>query len=107
MFLFWRNNWIFLVFFRREDDGKLYVKYEVIGKNHVSVPTHFFKVVLCETPERTLELLTFVMPNQELPEKIDLKHYLVPLETVERASGLLLFEGIPKQNLKKINGKKI
>ena len=30
--------------FRMESDGKLYVKYEVIGKNHVSVPTHFFKV---------------------------------------------------------------
>ena len=29
---------------RQEPDGKLYVKYQVIGKNQVSVPTHFFKV---------------------------------------------------------------
>ena len=85
----------------------MYVKYEVIGKSHVAVPTHFFKVVLCETPESELELLTFVMPNQQLPEKVDLKHYLLPLETVERASGLLLFDGIPKNRLKKINGKKV
>jgi len=27
---------------RQEDDGKLYVKFEVIGPNHVAVPTHFF-----------------------------------------------------------------
>ncbi|KAG7214273.1 hypothetical protein INR49_007513 [Caranx melampygus] len=29
---------------RRETDGKLYVRYQVIGRNHVAVPTHFFKV---------------------------------------------------------------
>lgn len=30
--------------YRLENDGKLYVKYQVLGKNHVAVPTHFFKV---------------------------------------------------------------
>lgn len=29
---------------RQEADGKLYVRYQVIGQNHVAVPTHFFKV---------------------------------------------------------------
>lgn len=29
---------------RLESDGNLYVKYKVIGKNNVAVPTHFFKV---------------------------------------------------------------
>ena len=32
------------MFFRQEADGKLYVRYQVIGRNHVAVPTHFFKV---------------------------------------------------------------
>lgn len=31
---------------RPEADGKLYVRYQVIGPNHVAVPTHFFKVSL-------------------------------------------------------------
>ena len=30
--------------FRQEADGKLYVRYQVLGRNHVAVPTHFFKV---------------------------------------------------------------
>lgn len=34
------------VCFRQEADGKLYVRYQVIGRNHVAVPTHFFKVSL-------------------------------------------------------------
>ena len=29
---------------RDHTSGKLFVKYEVIGRNHVSVPTHFFKI---------------------------------------------------------------
>uniref|UniRef100_A0ABI0P382 Endonuclease n=1 Tax=Bos taurus TaxID=9913 RepID=A0ABI0P382_BOVIN len=33
---------------RTEADGKSYVKYQVIGKNHVAVPTHFFKVLILE-----------------------------------------------------------
>lgn len=30
--------------FRQEADGKLYVRYQVLGRSHVAVPTHFFKV---------------------------------------------------------------
>ena len=30
---------------RTKESGKKYVKYEVIGHNLVSVPTHFFKIV--------------------------------------------------------------
>ena len=86
-------------------DGKLYVKYEVIGKNHVAVPTHFFKVVVMERDVGQYEMMSFVMPNQALGEKIDLKQYLVPLDTIERASGLLFFQKIPKNAFKKINGR--
>lgn len=32
------------IFLRQQADGKLYVQYQVIGKNHIAVPTHFFKV---------------------------------------------------------------
>lgn len=30
------------------ENGRKYVKYEVIGSNDVAVPTHFFKVILME-----------------------------------------------------------
>ncbi|XP_005092829.1 endonuclease G, mitochondrial [Aplysia californica] len=87
---------------RKEPDGKLYVKYEVIGANHVSVPTHFFKVVVIENDKGQLELLSFVMPNQPLPN-VKLHHYFMPLEMIERAAGLNFFQNIPKNTFKKIN----
>ena len=45
------------------------------------------------------------MPNQALPNDIDLKNYLVPIDSIERASGLLLFDKIPRNTFSKINGK--
>ena len=81
------------------------MKYEVIGKNNVAVPTHFFKVALVENNAGEYEMLSFVMPNKALPDKVELKNYLVPVESIERAAGFLLFSRIPKNTIKKINGK--
>ena len=82
------------------------MKYEVIGKNNVAVPTHFFKVIVCEDENNQLDLLSFVLPNQVLPEKVDLKLYLMPVESIERAAGILMFDKIPRNRFRKINGKK-
>lgn len=49
---------------RKEADGKLYVKYEVIGDKNVAVPTHYFKVIVGESANGQLEMQSFVMPNQ-------------------------------------------
>ena len=97
---------IYIVISRLEADGKLYVKYEVIGKNSVAVPTHFFKVVVIENDKGEFEMNSFVIPNQSFPENTPLKNFLVPVETIERASGFLLFDGVPKNRLRAINGKK-
>ncbi|XP_061164338.1 endonuclease G, mitochondrial-like [Saccostrea echinata] len=88
---------------RLEPDGKLYVKYEVIGKNNVSVPTHFFKVVVMENEKGEFAMNSFVIPNQIFPKNTPLKNFEVPVEEIEKAAGFLLFEGVPKHKLKKIN----
>ncbi|XP_069465291.1 endonuclease G, mitochondrial [Ambystoma mexicanum] len=82
---------------RMEADGKMYVKYQVIGKNNVAVPTHFFKIVLLEKPSGELELRPYVMPNSPVDEKIPLERFLVPIESIERASGLLFVPNIMKR----------
>ncbi|XP_067868202.1 endonuclease G, mitochondrial isoform X2 [Heterodontus francisci] len=89
---------------RAEPDGKLYVKYQVIGKNNVAVPTHIFKVVILEKHSGEIELRSYVMPNQPVVENIPLERFLVPIESIERASGLLFVSNILKRtnNLKAI-----
>ncbi|XP_019356497.2 endonuclease G, mitochondrial [Alligator mississippiensis] len=82
---------------KMEADGKMYVKYQVIGKNHVAVPTHFFKVLILEKPSGEIELRSYVMPNSPVDEKIPLERFLVPVESIERASGLLFVPNILKR----------
>lgn len=83
---------------RQEADGKLYVRYQVLGRNHVAVPTHFFKVLILEQPDgRGVELRSYVLPNEPIDDKIPLERFLVPIETIERASGLLFVPNIMKR----------
>ncbi|KAM4663732.1 endonuclease G, mitochondrial [Discoglossus pictus] len=82
---------------RKEADGKTYVRYEVIGRNNVAVPTHFFKVVVLEKFNGEIELRPYVMPNCPVDEKTPLDRFLVPIESIERASGLLFVPNIMKR----------
>lgn len=92
----------------KEADGKNYVKYEVIGPNHVAVPTHFFKIIVFEQPgnAQSLAMEAYVMPNRAIDDNTPLKAFLVPPESVERNSGLLFFDRITKDRLQLVNGKK-
>ncbi|CAL4128095.1 unnamed protein product, partial [Meganyctiphanes norvegica] len=92
---------------RYEEDGKLYVKYQVVGQNHVSVPTHYFKVVVCETENGDLEMESFVLPNKIIDNNTPLNTFHVSAEVVERSSGLLFFDKINRNRLKRINGKSV
>ncbi|XP_065104442.1 endonuclease G, mitochondrial-like [Paramisgurnus dabryanus] len=82
---------------QQEPDGKMYVKYQVLGQNHVAVPTHFFKVLILEKPGDDVELRSYVMANMPIDEKIPLERFLVPIESIERASGLLFVPNIMKR----------
>ena len=90
---------------RKEGDGKLYVKYQVLGKNHVAVPTHFFKVIVMENLKQELAMEAYVMPNEVIDDNTPLHVFLVPPETIERAAGLLFFDKISRDKLKTVNGK--
>ncbi|XP_037536738.1 endonuclease G, mitochondrial isoform X1 [Nematolebias whitei] len=83
---------------RQEGDGKLYVRYQVLGKNHVAVPTHFFKVLILEQADgRGVELRSYILPNEAIDDKVPLERFLVPIETIERASGLLFIPNIMRR----------
>ncbi|CAI5454651.1 unnamed protein product [Caenorhabditis angaria] len=87
------------------EDGKNYVKYQVIGPNNVAVPTHFFKILLTETKPGNFELESFVLPNQVIPDTAELTSFYLKLEDIEKMAGLLIFDKLPKGSIKKVNGK--
>ncbi|KAM0787211.1 hypothetical protein ACM66B_006449 [Microbotryomycetes sp. NB124-2] len=100
---------------RQHPDGKWRVTYEMIAPQNqaptIAVPTHFAKVILTSRPKRSLlhptggqtsltdpskldkeySIGAFVLPNESIPDETPLVKFEVPVEAVERASGLSLF----------------
>ena len=92
---------------RDERDGKWRVSYEVIGNPpNVAVPTHFYKIIFAEeaahSPVGSIALGAFVLPNAEIPNHKSLRDFEVPLEAVERASGLMFAEKLPAERRKRL-----
>ena len=76
---------------KMEADGKWRVSYEVIGSPpNVAVPTHFYKVIFAEDGQLggKVALGAFVLPNAVIANSKPLGDFEVPVEVVERASGL-------------------
>ncbi|KAI0876100.1 hypothetical protein GGS24DRAFT_259250 [Hypoxylon argillaceum] len=91
-------------------DNKWYVKYEVIGNPpNVAVPTHFYKVIFAEEEgpgsapgTGKVAIGAFVLPNAPIPNEKPLADFEVPIEAVERASGLEFASKLPAQRRKRL-----
>lgn len=83
-------------------DDKWRVTYEVIGlPPNVAVPTHFFKLVVGErTGSEDLAVAAFVLPNAPIDNAVALTLFQVPVEALERSSGLELLHRVPYYNKK-------
>lgn len=74
---------------RKENNGKRYMKYEVIGPNDVAVPTHFFKIVFMSPKNGEKEVKAFIVPNVAIDSKIPLERFETSLQQVEHLSGFV------------------
>jgi len=76
---------------QRTPEGKWKVEYEVVGNPpNIAVPTHFYKIILGErkTGDGSVAVAAFVLPNKVISNHTPLTTFEVPVEVVERASGL-------------------
>jgi endonuclease G len=87
----------------RAGDGKAYVTYRVIGDNMVSVPTHYFKVILIESKDESLTMEAFLLPNDpKMDKRINLDDFRVAipnLDVIERASGVIFFDRLDRSQV--------
>lgn len=66
-----------------------------IGPNRVAVPTHFYKVVLCQHPDSSREIFAFLMQNRALQGEP--KDYMVSVRDLERLTRLDFFSQLPQE----------
>jgi endonuclease G, mitochondrial len=86
-------------------DNKWYVKYEMIGSPpSVAVPTHFYKVIFAEDGRvgGNVALGAFVLPNAPISNDKPITDFEVPIEAVERASGLEFASKLPIQRRRRL-----
>ncbi|KAM3564343.1 hypothetical protein MY1884_000810 [Beauveria asiatica] len=86
-------------------DDKWYVRYEMIGSPpSVAVPTHFYKVIFAEDGKAggSVALGAFVLPNAPIDNAKPITDFEVPVEAVERASGLEFASKLPAQRRKRL-----
>ena len=90
---------------RRGADGVWRVSYEVIGSPpNVAVPTHFYKVIFAEDgrTDGDVSVGAFVLPNARIANDKPLADFEVPIQAVERASGLVFASKLPAQRKKRL-----
>ena len=90
---------------KRDVDGKWRVNYEVIGNPpNIAVPTHFYKVIFAEDGNvgGQVAIGAFVLPNAVIPNDKPLTEFEVPVEAIERASGLEFATKLPIQRRKRL-----
>jgi endonuclease G len=82
-----------------EDDpttAKGFVHYKRIGKDNVSVPTHFYKIVTARrTDNSDWDVIAFVMPNQPIKRGVDFTKYIQPVSWIEKRTGVSFFPDLP------------
>ncbi len=74
-----------------DPNGNRYVRYQVIGKRAVAVPTHFAKAIFAKSQEG-IEVFVYLLPNREIGVAKPLEEYRTNLQTLEALSGLIFPE---------------
>lgn len=80
------------------------MRYSLLGDPPalLSVPTHFFKIIIGVSDRsfpQANAVAAFVLPNSSSPAKAEsLKNYLVPLESLEAASGISFFPELERSS---------
>ena len=82
-----------------------YVKYQVVGDNHVAVPTHFFKIIVDAKDLANPETLAFMLPNKALTGR-SYKEFLTTIDQIEAATGLDFLATLPTDVQEKVESKK-
>lgn len=91
---------------KRDPDGKCRVTYEVIGDPPgIAVPTHFFKLIVGESPMKnpnsdSISVAAFVLPNSVIPNETKLTDFEVAVDTLERSAGIQFLQKVPNNRRK-------
>jgi endonuclease G len=69
------------------------MRFQLIGRRLVAVPTHFFKIVHTRGGEEGPSVIAFLLPNAPASPK-DLAEHITSVDLIEEQTGLDFFSGL-------------
>jgi len=87
-------------------EEKKFINYRVVGDKEVAVPTHLYKIVLCQgrkegelgkSEETDAAIGGFMVPNEGISWSKDLRDFQLPINEIERVSGLTFYPQLDRQ----------
>ncbi|XP_057314706.1 nuclease EXOG, mitochondrial-like [Hydractinia symbiolongicarpus] len=84
----------------KDDSGKKFLKFQVIGENNVAVPTHLYKVILIEKNHKPKAIGSFIVPNATISDQKTLQDFQVSLEEIEKLTGYEIFPKLDNNRVK-------
>uniref|UniRef100_T1J361 C2HC/C3H-type domain-containing protein n=1 Tax=Strigamia maritima TaxID=126957 RepID=T1J361_STRMM len=85
---------------KRRSDGKWTVKYKVFPGSDIAIPTHFFKVLLCEHQNGKFRLECYRFENK-VHKNLDLRQFIVKIEDLERETGFKIFKDVEVKQIRR------
>ena len=88
------EGWVFVGPAFQEADGGGLMKFKLIGKSRVAVPTHCFMILVTKDKMGKTDAIAFLIPNAKAKED-HLSDYLVSIHDIERLTGLDFLDQLP------------
>ena len=70
------------------------IEHAVVGKDAVSVPTHFYKIVVGQTADQQLKAVAFVLENHSYAATVEFDTFVRPIDWIEERTGLNFMPGL-------------
>lgn len=88
------EGWVFVGPAFQETDNSGMMKFKLIGKSRVAVPTHNFMILVTRDRAGAMDAIAFMMPNEKAKND-KLPSFLTSIKEIERVTGLDFLDVLP------------
>ena len=78
---------------------------KTIGPNHVTVPMHYYKIVVSEDNPEKLNAIAFIIPNEGRPSS-ELPGFITTIDEIERRTGLNFLNELDEVTQRRVESRK-
>lgn len=99
------EGWVFVGPAFQETDSSGMMKFKLIGKSRVAVPSHNFMILVTRDAAETMDAIAFMMPNAKAKND-KLPSFITSIKEIERITGLDFLDSLPDEQEDELENKR-